>query len=51
MPFAHLPRVLVKDSKGFVLNPAGFHIAMPKELLEGLSKRFRAKEEPDTAKE
>ncbi len=41
VPFGHLPRLLVKDSKGFVLNPAGFHIAMPKELLEGLAKRFR----------
>lgn len=42
IPFAHLPRLLVKDARGFVLNPAGFHIAMPKELLEGLLKRFRA---------
>lgn len=40
MPFSSLSKMLVKDSKGFLLNPAGFHIAMPKELLEGLSKRF-----------
>lgn len=43
VPFGHLPKVLVKDSKGFLLNPAGFHIAMPKELLTGLSKRFEGK--------
>ncbi len=42
MPFGSLAKMLVKDSKGFLLNPAGFHIAMPKELLEGLSKRFGA---------
>lgn len=42
VPFGHLPRLLVKDSRGFVLNPAGFHIAMPRELIEGLLKRFRA---------
>ncbi len=46
VPFGHLSRLLVKDSKGFVLNPAGFHIAMPKELLEGLSKRFRVQSDP-----
>ncbi len=41
IPFGHLSRLLVKDSKGFVLNPAGFHIAMPKELIEGLLKSFK----------
>ena len=41
VPFGHLPKLLVKDSKGFVLNPAGFHIAMPKELITGLAGRFR----------
>ena len=40
MPFAHLSKLLVKDSKGFILNPGGFHIAMPKELLDGIAKRF-----------
>lgn len=42
LPFSNLSKLLIKDSKGFLLNPAGFHIAMPKELLEGLSKRFEA---------
>ena len=42
VPFANLAKLVIKDSKGFLLNPAGFHIAMPKELLEGLPKRFGA---------
>lgn len=42
VPFNNLSKLLIKDSKGFLLNPGGFHIAMPKELLEGLSKRFEA---------
>lgn len=44
MPFGQLSKILIKDSRGFLLNPAGFHIAMPKELLEGLSKRFEDEE-------
>lgn len=45
VPFGQLSKLLIKDSKGFLLNPGGFHIAMPKELLEGLPKRFGAEEE------
>lgn len=40
VPFADLAKLLVKDAKGFMLNPAGYHILMPKELLVGLNKRF-----------
>lgn len=40
VPFTDLSRFLVKESGGFILNPAGFHIALPKALLEGLKKRF-----------
>lgn len=40
VPFTNLPKLLAKDSKGYLLNPAGFHIAMPRELLAGLAKRF-----------
>lgn len=40
VPFSNLSKLLAKDSKGFLLNPAGFHIAMPRELLAGLAKRF-----------
>ncbi len=40
LPFKNLNRFLVKDSKGFLLNPAGFQLNMPRELLTGLSKRF-----------
>lgn len=42
LPFDNLSKLLVGESKGFMLNPLGFHIAMPKELLEGLTKRFGA---------
>lgn len=40
VPFSNLSKLLAKDSRGFLLNPAGFHIAMPRELLAGLAKRF-----------
>lgn len=40
MPFGNLSKLVIKDSKGFLLNPGGFHIVMPKALLEGLTKRF-----------
>lgn len=40
VPYADLSKLLVKDAKGFMLNPAGYHILMPKELLVGLTKRF-----------
>ena len=42
VPFAELSKLLIKDSNGYMLNQAGFHIAMPKALLEGLLKRFQA---------
>jgi hypothetical protein len=40
MPFSSLSKAVISESKGFLLNPGGYHIAMPKELLEGLTKRF-----------
>ena len=40
VPYADLAKVLAKEAKGFVLNPAGYHILMPRELLQGLTKRF-----------
>lgn len=40
MPFSHLRRVLIKEAKGFILNPAGFHIAMPPELIEAITMQF-----------
>ncbi|MCC8137452.1 MAG: SseB family protein [Clostridiales bacterium] len=40
VPFGNLSKLLIKDSKGFMLNPAGFHLAMPKELIDGLGDRF-----------
>ncbi len=41
IPFANLEKILAKDAKGYMLNPNGYHILMPRELLEGLSKRFQ----------
>ena len=40
MPFNQLAKLAVKDAKGFILNPGGFHLVMPKGLLDGLAKRF-----------
>lgn len=40
MPFDHLPKIMIKDSKGFLLNPFGFHIAMPQELLKAIHAQF-----------
>ena len=40
VPYADLAKVLAKEAKGFLLNPAGYHILMPRELLQGLTKRF-----------
>ena len=37
MPFDNLSKIIVGESKGFMLNPVGFHIAMPKVLLDGLA--------------
>lgn len=44
IPYKNLMKLLVKDSKGFILNPAGFHITMPVELLKGLANRFETEE-------
>ena len=40
VPFAQLETLLVKDAKGYMLNPRGYQLLMPKELLAGLPKRF-----------
>lgn len=44
MPFSGLKKVLIKESKGFLLNPGGFHIVMPAGLLDGLTERFGVEE-------
>ncbi|MDO5345697.1 MAG: SseB family protein [Lachnospiraceae bacterium] len=41
VPYSELAKLLVKDAKGYMLNPGGYHILMPRELLVGLSKRFQ----------
>ena len=44
VPFAGLTKFLIKDAKGFMLNPAGFHILMPRELLDALPQQFQEEE-------
>ena len=40
VPFSSLKALLIKDAKGFILNPGGFHAIMPPALLDALSARF-----------
>lgn len=40
VPFTQLNKYLVKESKGFVLNPAGFNLVLTKEQMEMLNQRF-----------
>lgn len=40
VPFANLERMLVKDAKAYMLNPNGFHMTMPLELIQALKTRF-----------
>ncbi|MCD7834353.1 MAG: SseB family protein [Lachnospiraceae bacterium] len=40
VPFESLSKLLLKDATGFLLNPNGFHLALPKDLLDGLENRF-----------
>lgn len=49
MPFSGLKKIMIKDSKGFLLNPGGFHLVMPAALLDGLTKRFEVGEESTAA--
>ena len=47
LPFTALEKALTnKDVKGFILNPAGFHAVLTRELLGTLPKRF-----PELAKQ
>ena len=41
VPYGELAKILAKEARGYMLNPVGFHILMPRELLMGLSKRFQ----------
>ena len=45
-PFASLKSMLVKEAKGYMLNPAGFHIIIPPQLIETITKNF-----PDAVEE
>ncbi len=41
VPFSELTKLLSTEAKGYMLNPNGFHIMMPRPLLEALPKRFQ----------
>jgi len=45
VPFSALKNLMVKTAKGFMLNPAGFHILMQPALLDAVDKNF-----PDAVK-
>ena len=49
-PFAALEKILVNDAKGFMLNPAGFHILLTREVINGLPKRFPQQTDTSSAK-
>ena len=40
-PFSELSKLLSSEAKGYMLNPNGFHIMMPKVLLDNLPQRFQ----------
>ncbi len=40
IPFNNLSKLLIKDSRGYLLNPMGFHLMMPKELLDSLDQQY-----------
>ena len=40
VPYDELPKYLIKDSLGFVFNPAGFNLILTKEQLELMKKNY-----------
>jgi len=50
VPFALLEKNLAKEAKGYMINPNGFHIKLPRELLKGLRIRFDVPDVPDMKK-
>lgn len=40
VPFASLEKLLAKEAKGFMLNPNGFHLIIPRELLQKLMEQI-----------
>lgn len=45
IPFPKLIPQLLKDARGFVINPAGFNLVMNRNLLELIAQRFVPQEE------
>ena len=48
LPFSKLPAQVLKDSKGFVLNPAGFNLLLNRDLLNLIAQRFVPQEEKNS---
>ncbi len=40
IPYEELPKYLLKESKGFVFNPAGFHLILTREAMENMKKNY-----------
>lgn len=40
IPYEELPKYLLKESKGFVFNPAGFHLILTREQMEQMKKIY-----------
>lgn len=40
VPFANLSKMMVKESKGYMINPNGFHVVLTQPMVLGLMKRF-----------
>ena len=40
VPYEDLPKYLIRDSKGYVFNPAGFNLTLTREQLEQMKKNY-----------
>ena len=40
VPFIRLKSLLAKESTGFMINPAGFHLVVTPQMMQGLEQRF-----------
>ena len=47
VPFSKLVTQVLKDSQGFVLNPAGFNMILNRPLLTLIAQRFAQPEEKE----
>ncbi len=40
IPYEELPKYLIQESKGFLFNPAGFHLILTREQMEQMKKMY-----------